>query len=517
MQNPLSVIGGMFRRKASFGELEAGRMARRLSNWVPSRAHVNTLIGASGKTVVARARYLCRNNGYAAGAVDCFAGNLIGVGIQPSWKLDETRAAQKASIQAAFTAWTDECDAEGVTDLYGLQRRIGRELFIAGECFVRRRPRRISDGLSVPLQLELLPSEQLPSERNLYLDNGNRVRQGIEFDKIGRRVAYHFWKVHPGDITQSQNFGEITIVPAADVLHIHDPLESGQIRGLSKLTPAIVSLWMLDQYDDAELERKKTAALFSVFIKRQEAQPGFIDKLKEAQAASAAGPANSGTATVNLQPGVAHVLFPGEDVSTSAPADVGPGYDAFQYRSLTKFCAAVGLPYSSTTADTVKANYGSQRAAMLEMRRRMEALQHGVIVFQFCRPVANWFLDAAVMAGTLKLAGYASAPAPWRLIDWIAPPWDWIDPLKDIQAEIMMIDSGIKPRSRTVQQTGFDPIQNDNQIADDHKREKALDLTFVGVSGPTKEIANPPDDGVAPADGNDNSAANDSEAPARLN
>jgi capsid protein len=57
-------------------------------------------------------------------------------------------------------------------------------------------------------------------------------------------------------------------VPANQVLHIFDPLEAGQIRGLSRLTPAIVTLWMLDLYDDAERERKKTAALFSVFITR---------------------------------------------------------------------------------------------------------------------------------------------------------------------------------------------------------------------------------------------------------
>ncbi|WP_414633806.1 phage portal protein [Paracoccus marcusii] len=31
--------------------------------------------------------------------------------------------------------------------------------------------------------------------------NGNRIRCGIEFDGIGRRVAYHFRRRHPGDST----------------------------------------------------------------------------------------------------------------------------------------------------------------------------------------------------------------------------------------------------------------------------------------------------------------------------
>jgi capsid protein len=98
----------------------------------------------------------------------------------------------------------------------------------ASEVFVRLRPRYISDGLSIPLQLELLPSEQLPLWLTMPLSNGNWIRQGIEFDKIGRRVAYHFWRVNPGDITQAPKFGERVRVPANQILHIFDPLEAGQ-------------------------------------------------------------------------------------------------------------------------------------------------------------------------------------------------------------------------------------------------------------------------------------------------
>src|SRR5262249_50676154 len=155
-------------------------------------------------------------------------------------------------IEDLWAAWTDEADTEGVTDFYGLQKRVARELFIAGECFVRKRPRYLTDRLSVPLQLELYPSEQLPTEFNIYLDNGNRVRQGIEYDRVGRRVAYWFWKVHPGDVTKAYDFGKKVRVSAEDVLHIFDPIESGQIRGLPRMTPAIVALWLLDGYDDAE-------------------------------------------------------------------------------------------------------------------------------------------------------------------------------------------------------------------------------------------------------------------------
>ena len=60
--------------------------------------------------------------------------------------------------------------------------------------------------------------------------------------------------------------GDIVRVPATEVIHVIDPVEGGQLRGVSKLAPAIVKLFLLDQYDDAELDRKKTAAMFAGFI-----------------------------------------------------------------------------------------------------------------------------------------------------------------------------------------------------------------------------------------------------------
>ena len=55
---------------AMIGGFEGGLSARRLKTFAASRAHVNTLIQASGADMTARARYLIRNNGYAANAVE---------------------------------------------------------------------------------------------------------------------------------------------------------------------------------------------------------------------------------------------------------------------------------------------------------------------------------------------------------------------------------------------------------------------------------------------------------------
>ena len=454
---------------ALVGGFEAGQASRRLRHFQPSRAHFNTLIAAAGADITARARWLVRNNGYAANAIESWAGNVVGNGIKPSSLIAD--ADLKARVQRLWLDWTDDSDAEGFTDFYGLQRRAAREVFIAGEVFLRFRPRRPEDGLVVPLQLQMIPSEMLPLSRNEQLPGGNVVRQGIEFDGIGRRVAYHFLRRHPGDVTDPGLMGETVRVPASEVIHVIDPVDAGQLRGVSRFAPGIVKLFLLDQYDDAELDRKKVAAMHALFITTPApAEPFDIAESDE-----------SGERTMDLQPGQIVMLEPGEEVQTSAPADVGQTYEPFQYRTLLQVSAALGIPYAYLSNDMLKANYSNSRLALLEFRRRIEAYQHSVMVWQICRRVWARWMDTAVMAGTLDLPDYEARRRDHIACSWLPPKWDWVDPLKDARAEIEQIEAGLKSRTQALAERGYDADQVDAEIAADRARERSLGLAFAGA------------------------------------
>lgn len=466
--------------------LEAGARGRRLRHFIPARQHINSLIAASGRTVLDRARWLGRNNAYAINAIEYFAGQAVGTGIVPSWKGVTDKPRLKKALAAAWLRWTDEADAEGLTDLYGMQRRAARELFLAGEVFLRRLPRRPEDGLSVPLQYQMLPSEMLPVDDNRVLGNGNEVRQGIEFDAIGRRVAFHFFRAHPDDSTATRRGGfatQQTRVPADQVLHIIDPVEAGQIRGLSRMAPAILPLWLLDLYDDAELDRKRVAALYTVFRKVA------ADFDPATQGAEDHG---DGTATQELGSGAQIILPPGEDIAIAGPADVGGSYEPFQYRNLLRAAAGLGVPYTGLTGDMVRANYSNERAAELKFRRRMEAFQHSVLVFQMCRPIVNDWLQAAALAGAVpgvtapKLA--QDLPALSRVAH-IPPAWPWVDPSKDVKAAKEEVDAGFRSRSSVIEARGEDPDEVDAEIAADRERERALKLDTTPSSFGAKPAA----------------------------
>lgn len=454
-------VGGRLSASAFEGMLAQ----RRLIAWKATQENINSLLSLGGDTLRARARQLVRSNSYANNACGSFVANAIGAGIMPSSLVADK--ALKNQIQKLWLRWTDEADADGLTDFYGMQGMAARAMFEAGECFIRLRSRRIEDGLSVPLQLQMLESEHLPYNKNETAANGNSIRCGIEFDKIGRRVAYHFYRSHPGDGTDQTNKGEIVRVPASEVLHIFKPTRPGQIRGVPWISPAMVKLFLLDQYDDAELDRKKVAALFAGFITKTSPE----DNLLGEETADA-----DGNAIAGLQPGTLQVLLPGEDVKFSSPADVGGNYEAFQYRTLLAVCMAMGVPYTNVTGDLKAANYSSLRAGTVEFRRRLEQLQHDTFVFQLCRPVWQRWFSQAVLSGALVIPGFARQPEVFTAVKWITPKWEWVDPLKDRQAEKIAQEMGWKARSDIIEAEGYDAAEVDQRISEDQKRIEALGI-----------------------------------------
>ena len=466
------------------GGFDAAQSHRRMRGFRATRAHVNTLIAASGETITARARWLVRNNGYAANAVDAFANHVVGDGIKPSSKLAD--AAKKEELQKLWLAWTDEADAEGLTDFFGLQRRAAREVFLAGEVFLRIRMRRPEDGLTVPMQLQMLPSEMLPQDLTRALPGAGSIRQGIEFDGIGRRVAYHLLHRHPGDMTDPGLVGETVRVPASEIVHVLDPVEAGQLRGVSRFAPAIVKLFTLDLYDDAELERKKTAAMFAMFITSPAPET----------------PQEPAEEDLEVEPGQVVRLDPGEDVSTPATPDSGSTYEPFQYRTLLQIAAALGIPYPYLTGDAARGNFSNTRVALLDFRRRVSAIQHSVIIHQLCRPVWQRWMDLAALSGAVDLPGYERDRRSFQAVSWLPTRWDWVDPMKDASAEILQIEAGLKSRSQAISERGYDSEQVDREIAAERKREAALGLDFRRPGSPAQGPK-----GEAAEDGSD--ASND--------
>lgn len=454
---------------------EAAGRGRRSLAWMPGNPGAVAAMLATHTDLRIKSRDLVRRNAWAQAALDAFVANAVGTGIKPQSLSGDDQF--KADVQALWRDWTEEADAAGQTDFYGLQALACRSMLEGGECLIRLRPRRPEDGLAVPLQLQLLESEHLPIHLNTDLPSRNVVRSGIEFDALGRRVAYHLYRSHPEDgrlAPMSGQGGMDTVrIDAREIIHLYRVLRPGQIRGEPWLSRALVKLNELDQYDDAELVRKKTAAMFAGFVTRQNPEDNLMGE----------GAANAdGIALAGLEPGTLQILEPGEDIKFSDPADVGGSYSEFLRTQFRAVAAAIGITYEQLTGDLTGVNYSSIRAGLLEFRRRCEMVQHSVLVHQMCRPVWAAWMKQAVLAGALDAPGFArGGPARRRqylAVKWIPQGWQWVDPEKEYKAMLLAIRAGLMSRSEAISSNGYDAEDIDREIAADNQRADGLGLIF---------------------------------------
>ncbi|HWL70420.1 MAG TPA: phage portal protein [Geminicoccus sp.] len=465
-------------------DFDATKSHRRLKSWQPTGTNLNELLASGGDQLVRRSRDLVRNNGYAANGKEAFTASAVGAGIKPASMHPDKEV--RRLLGEAFYRWTDESDADGLTDWYGQQAMVAGALYEAGEMFARFRPRRSEDGLSVPLQVQLLESEMLPWDKRA---DQPKIRNGIEFSPIGKRSTYHFYAEHPG----SGDFGAALERPvsASEVAHVFKPIRPGQIRGVPWLTPAMIMLRFLGDYDDAELARKQAAALFAGFI--TETDRAFFGDDYESDP-------DDDSVLAPVTPMTFHKLRPGEDIKFSEPGDVGQQYEAFQYRTLCQICAALGIPYHLVTGDLRQVNYSSIRAGIVDFKRRIEQVQHGVLVFQFCRPTWDRWVPLAMQSVPELLPylpAYLKDPKPFHAVRWKTPRWEWVDPLKDLKAEQLAVEMRVKARSDVIDEMGEDPEVVDARIKADQDRAEALGIVIE--SSQVQPDPEPPEAAPAPA------------------
>lgn len=477
-------------------EYNAASSGRRLRVWRPHLTGPNAVVARNVPTIRNRARAAVRNDPWAGSASDRLVSNMIATGIQA--KMVNGTDAQKAAVKALWDRQCKVIDADGVLDFYGLQALVAREWAgEVGECFARIRRRRASDGLPVPFQIQIIEAEQVPNSLNTTASNGNRIRQGIEFNAFGQRVAYWMYREHPGDV-ETFNGSELVRVPAEDVIHVFEPLRAGQIRGVPYSASALVPMFNVDSLNDASMERQKVANLFAGFFisgPDPEATPGAIAGMQGDSAEEAV----DGTPLAGLEPGTMGELPPGMKPVFSTPPDAGANYMDFWRGQLLAVAARYGVPYEVLTGDLRDVSDRALRLILNEFRRLIEMRQWLYLIPQFCQRVREAFFDAAVLYGALVLAQYDSRRSEYVDTLWVPEGWPYSHPVQDVDADIKAIRAGLTSRSDVVLSNGGDAEGVDARQAADNERADKIGLKYDSDGRQKKEGEKPQSQGQSQA------------------
>jgi lambda family phage portal protein len=436
---------------------EGAATGRRTQGWNRSSTDANAANQIGLGRLRDQARDLVRNNGHMASALRTIANHTVGCGI--------VAKTQNAAALALWKQWaeTTACDADGRDDFAGLEKLVVTSVARDGEVLVRRRIRRLDDGFPIPLQLQVLEADFLDTSKTMALPSGGFIIQGVEFDPLGRRVAYWLFTSHPGatlSTNASQIFGTSRRIDASEILHIFQRDRAGQVRAVSWFAPILLTARELDEYGDAQLMKQKIAACLAVIqtdVNGDGRGLGDTDDTKTPR-------------IDELQPGAIITAEPGRSIEVVQPPTVGD-YDPFVKVENRKLAKGMGLSYEDFTGDYSNVNFSSARMARIEHYDNVHDWRWRLTVPQFCGPAWQWAMYAAALAGKINDVPVA---------EWVAPPMPFIEPDKEGLAIQRNVRNGLQSWSDAVRERGYDPqalldeIQKDNEAFDE--REIVLDV-----------------------------------------
>ncbi|MFA9287989.1 phage portal protein [Comamonas sp. SY3] len=456
----------------------AGR-GRRMASWNAPGSGPNEAINSGLQILRNRSSDAVRNDWSGESIVTKWSTALVGIAITPRFRRIKAKT-RKQEINDFWADFVRTADADGVLDVYGMQTLAVRSWAERGEMFARRRHRRLDSGLPQPVQVQLLEADMVPNfdaDTYIGLPAGNRIRSGIELDRIGAKVAYWVYKNHPGDgltgPSVSPAAGDLVRVDAADMLHMFEPKRIGQRRGVPMLAPVLPRQRNIIDYEDVTLERQKIANLFVAFISRQlpsldETDPDTLAALS-GMLAQVDG---EGSPLLPMKPGLLQELEDGQKVEFANPPEAGTNYSDYMRTSHLGTAAGGGLPYELMSGDIAGVSDRTLRVIINEFRRFASQRQWQIVIPMFCQRLVEWFADAQLLAGNIS----EQEAADIKRAEHAPHGWEYIHPVQDVQGKALEVKNGFRSRSSVIGEHGDDPDLVDDERAEDAARERKLGL-----------------------------------------
>lgn len=413
------------------------------ASMMPMMAMPARQASADGPRTAARANYRVANGASANAIASLYGLNVIGTG--PSARSQHQNRALRRALQAAWKRFYGRCDIDG-SDLCGFLLRAMTSLVVAGEVLAVMTTTQRGEA-----RLRLLSPDQLDRSKNLDTPDGGRIDDGVERRADGEIVAYWIFPQMPESLASMLR--PSVRFDAADAIHIFDAKWPGQTRGISWLAPVMTLLAQADQLLDALIARMNTGALFGAFV---------TDPSGTAFGDASAPPASE----LSLEPGVLRILQPGQDVRFPTVPGVEGAPELLRH-VLRAISAGTSVPYELLAADLSNTNYSSAKAGFSQFYRRCRAIRASMLEARLLNRLWERVVTLEILSGRLNAPDFVRDPESFFAVTWGWDQWDSLDPLKDADADALLIASGIISRQQAVEARGRDFEDVSAEIAAD--------------------------------------------------
>ncbi len=461
-------MAGLIARKLAglFGKrgYAAAEISRVTSGARASAGDANAEISIAGSTMRNRARQLMRDNGYGRRAVSALVTGVVGYGIAAQASEQAGKRA-RAAIAKAWAKFEKQCDYDQRGPLAALLSTAVRSMIVDGDALIVRMATR--DGV----KLRLLEIDHLDTlKRETQLQGGGFIVEGVEYDAAGQRAAYWLFPEHPGGLTNLQRATwRSKRWPASDVIHLFERQRPGQNKGATWLSAAVLDLFQLGQYQNAELIRKHVESCFAAFITQPELPT--VANITGKQLRTGGALDGSGNLVEQVEPGMIHYLAPGSEVKFAEPS-TNAGMSEHEKSILRKIAVGLDVPYEAISGDLSDVNYSSYRGARLAFKARIEEIQWLTVIPVAMQGIWDWFIADAVVKGVIRDQSIGDDPS------FTPPRFEATDPYKDTQAIVLQLRNGLMTWPQAVAALGYDPETQAQEAAAWFQRFDELGLIF---------------------------------------
>ncbi len=412
--------------------------------WLTSKLSSNDQLQSELTELVDRSLDLYRNDCYASSAINGRVDNVIGTGIRPQSRVQPERGiltpsqAEEFNVMAEwlFSRWAK------VEQFYSKQRQLERCSGIFGENWLE-----IADDDNplkpVTLAVQVIAPQRIPLFSYQQPGKPRERRLGLRLDKDGNPISAFVRRTQPGD-SYSPDMTEDERDIGTQILHTYEQLFPGQLRGVPWLAPAMGRLKDLKDFVYANLVAEQVAACHSAFI------TGVTDPVILAEQG------RSRSNLEDLSPGTIQYLADGEGVAFSDPARPGTTLAPYVEWALHGVAAALRYPYE-LLAKQFTNNFSGGRLALIDGRITFKVWQQ-CLIENVLEKIWAKFIDQCVVQGAIKIdpVKYEENRDHFLQHAWIPPGWPWVDPEKEVTADLAAIAGGLQTETESLAARGRD-------------------------------------------------------------
>nr|WP_159465819.1 phage portal protein [Scandinavium goeteborgense] len=372
-----------------------------------------------------------------------------GVYVKPAVEIDgsEDEINQiNEQLEKLFDRWAydpDRFSVDGALSFELFQQNVEKIRVQDGECFIR------IHTINRQIKLEILDTARLQQSNNQHLANGNYISNGIEFDQWHRPVNYYFCRFDP--VTYTYSTGDYEVIPANEICHYFIADQQGQERGLPDLVATSKLIEDLKNFTEAALTAKRVSASSMAFITNN--NDTTSTDLLGADERDEVTPVY----TEYFEAGFIGELGEGQDIKTVTPTNGVDGIDQFTNELMNQISMGLNVTKQALLSDTSNASFSAARLTE-KLQQTTFRTRTNVLISIVLKPIyIAWLKNEMINNSKLNLS--FSDFDDLICARYILQKPISLDPVKDIQAELLQLEAGIKSKTQVIAELGGDPVK----------------------------------------------------------